>query len=293
MARRPARKPTSRSTRSAATGGSCRAGRRSRQDHRGLPRACSPRSGSSKSALPRLPMALESRWRKCAGNSASTLAILAAHLKAVDRAVLAEDLADMAEEPARERLFDVLMRRLEVLAPHREAVRSLLRSATPQSAAGAGAQWARGTVAAMDADRRRHQRVGPARHDARPGPRGAVRVRSCAPGSMTTIRAWRAPWRRSTGRSARGQRFAGLLDDLCRVPSRLCRLRSRRRRRSEELREIGRRMIAAGVIHTAAWATWAHPGLGLPTSVSTFRSRQSPSDATIDLNIGKSELSGD
>jgi len=59
----------------------------------------------------------------------STLAILAAHIKATDRAVLAEDLSDMAEEPVRERLFDVLMRRLEALAPHREAVRSLLRSA--------------------------------------------------------------------------------------------------------------------------------------------------------------------
>ena len=35
----------------------------------------------------------------------------------------------MAEEPARERLFDVLMRRLEALAPYKEAVHSLLRSA--------------------------------------------------------------------------------------------------------------------------------------------------------------------
>src|ERR1700722_6161910 len=51
----------------------------------------------------------------------STLAILAAHIKATDRAVLAADVSDMAEEPERERLFDVLMRRLEILAPHREA----------------------------------------------------------------------------------------------------------------------------------------------------------------------------
>ena len=63
------------------------------------------------------------------GEFPSTLAILAAYLKSVDRAVLAEDMADMAEEPPRERLFDVLMRRLEVMAPHREAVRSLMRSA--------------------------------------------------------------------------------------------------------------------------------------------------------------------
>src|SRR5215472_10478949 len=64
------------------------------------------------------------------GEFSSTLAILAAHIKAVDRTVLAGDFSDMAEEPPRERLFDVLMRRLEILAPHREAIRSLLRSAT-------------------------------------------------------------------------------------------------------------------------------------------------------------------
>src|SRR5690348_5051323 len=39
----------------------------------------------------------------------STLAILAAHIKEIDRAVLAVGDVDMAEEPARERLFDVLM----------------------------------------------------------------------------------------------------------------------------------------------------------------------------------------
>ena len=47
------------------------------------------------------------------GEFGSTFAIIAAHIKATDRAVLAADLSDMAEEPARERLFDVLMRRLE------------------------------------------------------------------------------------------------------------------------------------------------------------------------------------
>jgi len=59
----------------------------------------------------------------------STLAILAAHIKEIDRAVLAGGDVDMAEEPARERLFDVLMRRLEALAPYKEAIRSIMRSA--------------------------------------------------------------------------------------------------------------------------------------------------------------------
>src|ERR1700693_4302017 len=59
----------------------------------------------------------------------STLAILAAHIKDIDRAVLAGGDADMAEEPVRERLFDVLMRRLEALGPYKDAVRSVLGSA--------------------------------------------------------------------------------------------------------------------------------------------------------------------
>ena len=63
------------------------------------------------------------------GAFGSTLAILAAHMKEIDRAVLAGIDADIAEEPPRERLFDVLMRRLELLEPHKAAVRSLLRSA--------------------------------------------------------------------------------------------------------------------------------------------------------------------
>src|SRR5712691_11156015 len=57
------------------------------------------------------------------------LPIVAAYLKAIDREVLAGGDADMAEESPRERLFDVLMRRLEALAPHKAAIRSLMRSA--------------------------------------------------------------------------------------------------------------------------------------------------------------------
>src|SRR2546429_7690655 len=55
--------------------------------------------------------------------------MLAGQVKETDRAVLDGADADMAEEPPRERLFDVLMRRLEVLAPQKAAVRSLTRSA--------------------------------------------------------------------------------------------------------------------------------------------------------------------
>jgi AcrR family transcriptional regulator len=57
------------------------------------------------------------------------VAMLAAHAKELDRKVLAGGTADMAEESPRERLFDVLMRRLEAMAGERAAIRSLLRSA--------------------------------------------------------------------------------------------------------------------------------------------------------------------
>ena len=108
----------------------------------------------------------------------STLAILAAHIKDIDRAVLDGGDADMAEEPARERLFDVLMRRLEALAPYKEAVRSLLRSArrNPGLAialngmAVRSQQW---MLTAANIDDRR-----PARRDPRAGRGAAVRARA-------------------------------------------------------------------------------------------------------------------
>jgi AcrR family transcriptional regulator len=55
----------------------------------------------------------------------SKAAILGAFTRRVDRAVLAETTA--SDEGARERLFDVLMRRFEALRPHREALRSIVR----------------------------------------------------------------------------------------------------------------------------------------------------------------------
>jgi len=165
----------------------------------------------------------------------STLAILAAHIKSVDRAVLSGDSGDVAEEPPRERLFDVLMRRLEILAPHREAVRSLMRSArrNPPLAlalnnlAVRSQQWML-TAAGISAS----------------GPRGMVRAQGLAalfggvlqtrihdddPGLARTMAALDRAL-------ARGQRFVGLIEDLCRIPARICRLRPRRRggERSED-----------------------------------------------------------
>src|SRR5262245_22944933 len=63
------------------------------------------------------------------GEFGSTLSILRAHIKELDRQVLSGIDPDLADETPRERLFDVLLRRLELMAPHKEAIRSLMRSA--------------------------------------------------------------------------------------------------------------------------------------------------------------------
>jgi AcrR family transcriptional regulator len=165
------------------------------------------------------------------GEFASTFAVLAAYVTATDRAVLAQDMHDMSEEPARERLFDVLMRRLEVLTEQRNAVRSLLRSSRsnpPLALALNGLavrsqQWML-TAAGINAS----------------GPQGMIRAQGLALLFASVLRTWAddddpgqartmAALDRALGR---GHRAVGLLGDLCAIPSRLCGLRSRRRRRS-------------------------------------------------------------
>ena len=102
----------------------------------------------------------------------SVLAILAAHIKDIDRIVLAGGDADMAEEPARERLFDVLMRRLEALAPLQG--RGALADAfgAPQSRPRARAQRYGDALATLDAGSRRHRHLRTRGRAARAG-RGA------------------------------------------------------------------------------------------------------------------------
>ena len=52
-------------------------------------------------------------------------AVLAGFSRRIDRAVLAQDDGELADENPRERLFDVLMRRLEAMAPYREGLREV------------------------------------------------------------------------------------------------------------------------------------------------------------------------
>ena len=158
----------------------------------------------------------------------STLSIYAAHIKDIDNIVLDGGDADMAEEPRRERLFDVEMRRLEALAPYKDAVRSIMRSARRNP----------GLALALNAMAVRSQQwmltsagIGAS------GPKGMVRAQGLALLFANVLRTWvdddddgSRTLAALDRELARGQRFAGLLDDLCRIPEAACNLRQRMRR---------------------------------------------------------------
>jgi AcrR family transcriptional regulator len=163
----------------------------------------------------------------------STLAILAAQIRETDRAVLAGGDADMAEEPPRERLFDVLMRRLEALAPHKAAVRSLMRSASRNP----------GLALALNSlGVRSQQWMLTAADIGASGPRGMIRAQGLALLFASVLRTWVDDEDPGLARTmaaldralARGQRWSGFLDDLLRIPAAACRVRPRRRRAADD-----------------------------------------------------------
>lgn len=169
----------------------------------------------------------------------SPLAILAAFIKDIDRQVLtdAPQTAEDAEESPRDRLFEVLMRRLEILTPYKEAIGSLLQSARrnpPLAFAlnGLGVQsqqWML-TAAGINAN----------------GPKGMIRAQGLALAYANVLRTWLDDDETDMARTmaaldralAAGQRWSGFLDDLCCIPEQLARLRRHRRdryrRRDEE-----------------------------------------------------------
>lgn len=162
----------------------------------------------------------------------STLAIYAAHVKEIDRIVLDGGDGDLGEEPARERLFDVLMRRLEALRPYKDAVASLMRSArrSPPLAFALNGIAVRSQVWMLEA-------AGiPAS-----GPRGALRAQGAAMMFARVLGVWLDDEEEGLDRTmaaldrglARAERWEGFLSDVCAIP---CALRGpfrrhRRRRR--------------------------------------------------------------
>jgi AcrR family transcriptional regulator len=171
------------------------------------------------------------------GEFSSTLSILAAFMKDIDRRVLAGGESEMEEETARERLFDVLMRRLELLAPYKEAVHSLMRSARRNPGLGLA-------LNAMAV--RSQQWMLAAAGIGSSGPKGMVRAQGLALLFANVLRTWVRDDDEGLARTlaaldrelARGQRLAGLLDEVCGISERACsllrRVRRPRRRRDDD-----------------------------------------------------------
>jgi AcrR family transcriptional regulator len=168
---------------------------------------------------------------RCRAEFGTVFAILAAHVKELDRQVLAGIDADMAEEPPRERLFDVLMRRIELLSPHKAAIRSLIDSARRNP----GLALALNPIAV----RAQSWMLTAADIDAS-GPRGAIRAQGLAMLFAQVLRTWVDDDDPGLARTmaaldralASGQRWSGWLDDACRLAP--GGRRSRRRRRRDE-----------------------------------------------------------
>jgi len=163
----------------------------------------------------------------------STLAILGAHIKDIDRAVLSGGDADMEGEPPREKLFDVLMRRLEALAPYKDAVRSLMRSArrNPALALALNAMAARSQRWMLEA-----AGIGAS------GPRGALRAQGAALMFARVLGVWfdddEPGLDRTMAALGRGlasaERWDGFVGDLCALPACILRGPRRRHHRNEE-----------------------------------------------------------
>lgn len=159
------------------------------------------------------------------------LAMLAAFTRSIDEAVLAGGEADAGESP-RDRLFDLMMRRIDALGPYKPAIRNLARSARRDPGLAfalhrivAGSQkW---TLAAANI------------HHG--GLRGRLAVEGLALVHAETVRAWLAddgPDHAKTMAAldralTRGEQAMRVIDDargvLCRIGARAAEFRSRAR----------------------------------------------------------------
>ena len=151
---------------------------------------------------------------------ASKQEILAGFSRRIDVEVLAEDLdAEEMEEPARDRLFDVLMRRFDAMAPYKDALANILYDALRRPLDGlAGApQLARSMRWMLEA-----AGIGT------DGLRGALRVKGLGAIYLATLRVW------LRDESADSARTMATLDGHLRRAEHLLRRVPRRGRRAPE-----------------------------------------------------------
>jgi hypothetical protein len=165
------------------------------------------------------------------GEFSSTLEILAAFMRETDRQVLAEIDPELAEESARERLFDVLMRRIEILRPHRAAIRSLAHSARRDPAL---------ALALNGLSLRSQQWMLAAAGINSAGLSGHMRAQGLVVVMARTMNIWFEDDDPGMARTmaaldrelANGERILNLFGDLCRLVPRFGRRTSRHRRRN-------------------------------------------------------------
>jgi len=178
---------------------------------------------------------------RCRAAFGSTLAVLAAHMEAIDRQVLAGGDQDLADEPPRERLFDVLMRRLEALAPYKPAVRAVGRSARRDPAL---ALCLNGLTARSMAWMLTAAGISSA------GLRGAIRTQGLTCLYVGVLRTWAGDEDPGLARTmaaldrelARAATWSGWLDDLCRLAPGV--FRGRWRPRGRQADDPGRQPAA-------------------------------------------------
>ena len=145
----------------------------------------------------------------------SKAAIIATDSRRIDSGVLKASDPDLAGEPPRDRLFDVMMRRFDALAPDRDAVRSIICASLcdPVNAVCGAFVLRRSMVMMLEAA-----------SISASGLPGVVRVKGLAAIYLSVLRVWlnddSEDMARTMSALDRGLRRAERLIGLCRFPSR-------------------------------------------------------------------------
>lgn len=111
----------------------------------------------------------------------SKTSLLIAFSRRIDQAVLDGIDPALAERPAHERLFDVIMRRLDALGPHKPAIRAILKS---------GAGDFESLICGACSFRRSLGLMLEAAGLSSSGPKGALRRKGLALLYLDTVRVW-------------------------------------------------------------------------------------------------------
>ncbi|MGL4323364.1 MAG: TetR/AcrR family transcriptional regulator [Beijerinckiaceae bacterium] len=108
-------------------------------------------------------------------------AILGGFARLIDKKVLSDSADDLAGEPAKERLFDVLMRRLDAMAPYKDAIKRL-RPALMRD------PLALAALNGLAVNSHRYSLA--AAHIPTSGPMGALRVQGLVIGFSRVVETW-------------------------------------------------------------------------------------------------------